>query len=231
MNYAVEGLTPTAEPEGGYLIPDAPSKALAAADDEHDRFSIKLGLAMLLDYSWFDQDAASVAQVGTQNDGGEVRDARITTRGELGFLGGWRYQVTAQYKGFDREPTETDDWNFTDVNLSHDFAFGTLTFGKLKQTYSYEMVGDAANLPQSERLLTPFKSRDIGARLTKTFRAQRGTYNGTARRSSSRGSGASTSTTLSRAAARSRSGTSARTGGPPNGGRRRSATATRISTA
>lgn len=173
----VEGAAPPPDPAGGYLVPDAPIDVLTAADVEQDRFSIKLGLAMLLDYSWIDQDAASIAQVGEQSDTGEVRDSRITTRGDLGFLGGWRYQVTAQYKGFDRDPTDTDDWTFTDVNMSHDFAFGTLTVGKLKQTYVYEMVGDAANLPQAERLLSPFfRSRDIGVRLMNGFRDRRGTW-------------------------------------------------------
>lgn len=158
---APAGMPAAGEPADGYLVPDAPSDVLTSANVEHPRFSIKAGMAMLLDYTWFDQDDASIAQVGEQNDTGEVRDLRITARGDLRLIEPWRYQVTAQYKGFDREPTDTDDWTFTDVNLARDFAFGTLTFGKIKQTFSYEMVGDAANLPQSERLLTPFfKSRD-----------------------------------------------------------------------
>lgn len=172
-----EGTPEAANPPGGYLIPDATPELLRAIDFERSRFSIKLGLALLLDYSRFDQDDASIAQVGMQDDGGEVRDARVTLRGDLGFVGGWRYQVTGQYNGFDREPTDTGDWTFTDANLAHDFAFGTLTFGKLKQTFSYEMVGDAANLPQSERLLTPFfQSRDIGIRVSDTVRGERGTW-------------------------------------------------------
>lgn len=156
------------EPAEGYLIPDAPADALAGAEVDSDRFSFKLGIAMLVDYTWFDQDNASTTQVGGQNDTGEVRDARVTGRGEIRFIGTWRYQVTAQYKGFDREPTDTGNWTSTDINMTRDFDFGTLTVGKLKQTFAYEMVGDAANLPQTERLLTPFfKSRDIGARLTR----------------------------------------------------------------
>ncbi len=173
----VEGSPEPPDPEEGYLVPDAPPQALTAANVEHSRFSIKLGLAIVFDYSWLDQDAASIAQVGEQRDTGEVRDARITTRGELRVFGDWRYQVTAQYRGFDREPHDTDDWVFTDVNMARDFAFGTLTFGKIKETFSYEMVGDSANLPQSERLLTPFfKSRDIGVRLGNTVRDQRGSW-------------------------------------------------------
>jgi hypothetical protein len=60
------------------------------------------------------------------------------------------------------------------VRLTRDFDFGTLSIGKLKQTFAYEMVGDAANLPQSERLLTPFfKSRDLGVRQSQRARRPR----------------------------------------------------------
>lgn len=42
-----------------------------------------------------------------------------------------------------------------------------LTVGKTKETFSYEMVGDAGNLPQQERVLNPFfVSRNIGVKLT-----------------------------------------------------------------
>jgi hypothetical protein len=31
-----------------------------------------------------------------------------------------------------------------------------MTIGKTKETFSYELVGDSANLPQMERVLNPF---------------------------------------------------------------------------
>jgi phosphate-selective porin OprO/OprP len=46
----------------------------------------------------------------------------------------------------------------------------TLTVGKTKETFAYEMVGDAANLAQQERVLSPFfVSRNVGAKLTRVF--------------------------------------------------------------
>ena len=61
--------------------------------------------------------------------------------------------------------------------LHPDFEFSTdagklgeLKFGKIKEPFVYEMVGDAANLQQQERALNPFfASRGIGLRLTKPF--------------------------------------------------------------
>ena len=43
---------------------------------------------------------------------------------------------------------------------------GTLTLGKIKEPFVYEMVGDAANLPHHERLMSPFfRSRNDGVTL------------------------------------------------------------------
>ena len=43
------------------------------------------------------------------------------------------------------------------------FEKARITIGKHKEPFVYEMVGDAANLPQQERLLSPFfVSRNVG---------------------------------------------------------------------
>jgi phosphate-selective porin len=171
------GAEPAPSPPGGYALPDPSQEALSVADIDRDLFSIKLGFVMMLDYSSIGQDQASIAQVGVQHDKAEIREARITNRGDLRFLGGWQYQVNLQFKGLDRDPTDTGHWTLNDVSLAHDFAFGTLTFGKIKQTFSYEMVAQNGNQPESERLLTPFfKSRDIGVRLNDTAMNERATW-------------------------------------------------------
>jgi phosphate-selective porin len=57
-------------------------------------------------------------------------------------------------------------WASTDVFVTAPVVrqkYGSVTFGKTKETFVYEMVGDSANLPQMERLLTPFfTSRNVG---------------------------------------------------------------------
>lgn len=66
-----------------------------------------------------------------------------------------RYLVAGEYKGFDGAPDR--NWDMTDVSLTFPLRGPgtTLTVGKTKQTHVYEMVGDAANLPQQERVLNP----------------------------------------------------------------------------
>lgn len=108
-------------------MPDVPDRVLTAANVHTDNFSVKFGLAILLDYTFFNQNQPSILQQGVQDNAFQVR--------------------------------------------------GNLTFGKTKQTFGYEMVGDAANLPQTERLLTPFfKSRDIGVKLVNTAFGERATW-------------------------------------------------------
>ena len=169
---------PEVTPDSGYDVPDVPDKILTAANVQTDNFSVKFGLAVLLDYTSFNQNDPSIAQVGVQEDQFEVRDFRFMARGHFRVLTDWRYQVAVQYKGFAQDPGQPD-WQIADLNVTVGVgkALGQLTFGKTKETFGYEMVGDAANLPQEERLLTPFfKSRDIGVKLMNTVLGDRATW-------------------------------------------------------
>jgi phosphate-selective porin OprO/OprP len=135
---------------------------------------------VLADYTAFNQDSDSLGQVGHQKDQWEARAARLMFRGTIGKDYKISYLVAAEYKGFETEPE--DLWNLTD--LSFTFPLGgpatKLTVGKTKETFDYEMVGDAANLPHQERVLTPFfVSRNVGAKLSHVFGAdQRMTLSG-----------------------------------------------------
>jgi len=151
---------------------------------ETPRATIAIGLVPILDYTWFSQDRESVEQVGVQKDDFDVRSARIMLRGNLlnRRERPWRYLVAFEYRGLDSDPN--NDWSFTDVTLTVPAGgLGELSFGKLKETFSYEMVGDAANLPQLERLMSPFfVSRSWGARLNRSLAGERmtlalGAYN------------------------------------------------------
>lgn len=176
-------------PESEHLVKDdhefamssiVPDETLEAAriEDEHDRFSMKFGFVVMpMDYTSFEQDAASKQQVGNQQDELEARSLRISARGHFELFRTWNYMLSYEYKGFDQ--TSAADWNTTDVRISTLLGprIGTLTLGKIKEPFAYEMVGDAANLPHHERLLSPFfRSRNDGATLGNAVLDQRATW-------------------------------------------------------
>jgi phosphate-selective porin OprO/OprP len=147
-------------------------------------FTMHLGLVPIFDYTWFTQDQASVDQVGVQEDDFDIRSARMMARGTIFAHSKHapRYLVAFEYRGFDSDPDHT--WNFTDVSMTFPLGtIGDLTVGKTKENFAYEMVGDAANLPHVERLMSPFfVSRNIGLRWNRTAAAERmtlslGVYN------------------------------------------------------
>ena len=82
-------------------------------------------------------------------------------------------QVGGEYNGFDTAP-ETE-WQLTDLSLTFPLGARTkLSVSKIKETFSYETVGDAANLKHNERVLSPFfVSRNFGARMTHVFGADK----------------------------------------------------------
>jgi phosphate-selective porin OprO/OprP len=171
---AFEGAVPSAPP--GAWVPDLPRSVYDATRVSTDAFTLKPGLVLLGDYAVFDQDAASVAQVGEQRDRGQLRASRLLFRGTLGSGYVVRYLVAGEYKGFDTAADRT--WEMTDVSLTFPLRgpATTLTVGKTKQPFVYEMVGDAANLAFQERVLSPFfVSRSVGARLAHVSADRRST--------------------------------------------------------
>ena len=163
-----------------YVLPDVGDQTLDSTEitDDRDRFSIKLGLALLpMDYTSFDQDAASKAQVGNERDQHEARSLRAMVRGHFELFRRWDYVASYEYKGFANEPGDPD-WSASDVNIATDFGrLGRLKIGKFKEPYAYEMVGDSANLPHNERLLSPFfTSRNVGVQWSNTMLDERATW-------------------------------------------------------
>ena len=161
--FKVEPLPPPAKPFG---LPDVPQSVVDRTSVHSPWFTLKFGLVTLVDYTKFSQDAASIEQVGTQRSQWEARSLRLMLRGTVGSSYTVRYLVAGEYKGFESDPDKL--WNITDVSMA--FPLGgpatTLTVGKTKETFAYEMVGDAANLAQQERVLSPFfVSRNVGAKL------------------------------------------------------------------
>ncbi|MFY8207523.1 MAG: porin, partial [Arenimonas sp.] len=164
------GDAPAAPTEVDYAVPDLKTQPNGGMHQINDYFSIKPTLALLEDFTYIDQDADSIAQVGDQASQWQVRSARLTLVGSIGKDYKVSYQFGGEYKGFDTDPVQT--WQLTD--LSFTFPIGgphnKLTIGKTKEPFNYEMVGDAANLPHSERVLSPFfVSRNMGVKMLHVF--------------------------------------------------------------
>jgi len=161
---------PLPPPDQPFFIPDVPQSVVDQTQVKSRWITVKFGLVMLVDYNAFQQDANSLAQVGRQPDGWDDRSERVMVRGTTGQDYKISYLIAGEYKGFETEPE--DLWNLTD--LAFTFPLGgpatKLTVGKTKETFAYEMVGDAANLPQQERVLTPFfVSRNVGVKVIHVF--------------------------------------------------------------
>jgi phosphate-selective porin OprO and OprP len=157
---------PAPKPDEPFAVPDVP-KTLQEAVFETPWLTVNPGLVLIGDYTAFSQDANSLVQVGRQENRAEFRAFRLVLLGRMGTDYQASYLLAVEYNGLDRDPNQ--NWELMD--LAFTFPIGSpatkLTVGKTKETFDYEMVGDSANLPHSERVLNPFfVSRNIGAKVT-----------------------------------------------------------------
>ena len=135
-------------------------------------------LVILGDYTWFSQDKASISQVGKQDSQFEFRADRLMLHGNL-FNNGpspWHYLISLEYHGVDGGHLN-EDLAFYDYAIAFPAgAIGEVTVGKMKETFSYEVVGDSASLPHVERIQQPFfATRSVGVRVDKVLPGERGT--------------------------------------------------------
>ncbi len=169
---------PSPARSGKYFLPDIPSKWLKWSEFDGSAFSLKIGFAPIVDYTWNAQDNESREQVGEQESRLDLRSGRITFSGKFKFSNPLKYFFSIEYKGFDRSP-EDPAFGTTDLYLSIylNKIMGNVTLGKIKETFVYEMVGDAANLPNTERILNPFfQSRSIGVKFMNGYFKDRMTF-------------------------------------------------------
>ncbi|WP_163399255.1 porin [Flavobacterium fluviatile] len=146
-----------------YFIPDPSHKGMKWSRTKNKWFTAKLGFAPILDYNANFQNQDSKNQVGTQESRFDIRSARVMLSGKINFKNPWQYLISVEYKGFDR-PEDADQIGITDLKFVIPITKNSdIIVGKIKETFIYEMVGDAANLPHFERILNPFfNSRNNG---------------------------------------------------------------------
>ena len=162
-----------------YVTPDLSSRIEKWTSYRGEYFTTELGVAALIDYDSFSQDQNSKKQIGVQDDQWDTRSMRFFASGGIGPKA-YRVSYLAAYgfNGFDAPENHKNYWGFTDLFATFPAGkLGALTYGKQKETFVYEMVGDAAYLYQAERNLTPFfTSRNVGLMLANSVLKKRMTY-------------------------------------------------------
>jgi phosphate-selective porin OprO/OprP len=148
---------------------DLPERVLEKLQYSNSWFTVKVGESVLIDYTGFAQDSASISQVGKQDDRWQARELRLSLRGTIGSAYQVSYLFTASYNG-DADPGQR--MSLVDASLS--FPIGgpatQLTLGKTKETFDYEVVSSFPNLPQQERVLNPFfVTRNVGVKISQVF--------------------------------------------------------------
>jgi len=155
--------------ESALAVLDLPERVLEKIQYSNSWFTLKAGESVLIDYTGFAQDSASISQVGKQDDRWQARELRLSLRGTIGSAYKVSYLFTASYNG-DADPGTR--LSLVDASLS--FPIGSpatqLTLGKTKETFDYEVVSSFPNLPQQERVLNPFfVTRNVGAKISQVF--------------------------------------------------------------
>src|SRR5262249_52625350 len=116
-------------PEGAFrqadevhAVPDVPTDILDKLGFETKFFTLKAGLAVLGDYTWFTQNAASLEQVGVQDDKAEFRSFRVMLHGTFRLFTEWQYMFSYEYKGFDHNDDDPN-WAASDVYIQTRIAW------------------------------------------------------------------------------------------------------------
>ena len=141
-----------------YPLADLPRDALLF---ENERIWLKPFIALVADYTWFEQDDPSVAQVGIQDDSPELRAARtgfaLRSKGRYA----WDFLLAVDYQ---ERRTRTDAaLQLYDLRLRLPVGRVDIDIGKMKQPFSFEVSGLSIQKPQQERILSPFfVTRSIG---------------------------------------------------------------------
>ena len=148
-----------------YIVPDLSAARGAPRPWPSAGFVLRPSAALIADWTSFDQDDDSIAQVGKQKDTSEWRGFRLQVLGSFGGSYRINYQLGGEYKGFDSDPT--DNWQLTDMSVTFPVGDSTRSAaGNIKEAFAYETVGAAANPPPRERVLIPFiVSRNTWARV------------------------------------------------------------------
>ena len=170
---ALSTATPS-PPAPDYFFPDVPPDVTKF---DFKPFDIRLGFVVLADYTFIGQNSSSRAQVNPQASKPDLRAGRFGLTGQIKFKRPWTYLVAGDFN----EVREDSDTLFEPLDVAVTIPLwkkARITIGKQKEPFIYEMVGDAANLPQQERILSPFfVTRNVGIRYLDNYLNDRMSFN------------------------------------------------------
>ncbi len=123
---------------------------------DNDWFNMLFLAAIFLDRNYYNQDDASISQVGdlTEFETGEVRAFRVGVAGAIKFEKPWAYTIAGATRAFDQGYDTTDDEKFTfyDFRLDIPVMGGTiLSLGKMKENISQERIMSMVHIGLMER--------------------------------------------------------------------------------
>jgi len=160
-------------------MPDLPD---GVTQFNNKAFSLRIGFAVLGDYTFVGQNAISRGQVGPQASIFDLRAGRLLVNGQIKFKKPWSYTIGGDYD----ERRNRGDRLFDVLDMFVTIPLwkkARVTLGKQKEPFIFEMVAVASYLPQQERVLNPFfASRNIGVKYSDNFLEDRmslsvGVYN------------------------------------------------------
>ena len=157
---------------GDYLLADLPPNTLVY---EGERFRIRPIVAIVADYTFFQQDADSLLQVGLQEDTQDLRAARFGMYLRPRSERPWEFYVAVDYQ----EPRTREQEAFEVFDLRFRVPVGRVNFdiGKQKQPFASEVAGLSILYPQQERILSPFfVTRSIGIKASGQMANERMTW-------------------------------------------------------
>ena len=144
---------------------------------EGRRVRYKPVFAVIGDFTAFDQDDTSLAQVGDQGDTTDLRAGRFGIAMRSKSETPWEFLFVADYV----ESRVREDARVQLFDLRFRLPVGRMKidFGKQKQPFVYELVGLSLTNSQQERILNPFfVSRSIGVLVSGPLAGDRMTWTG-----------------------------------------------------
>jgi phosphate-selective porin OprO/OprP len=144
---------------------------------ENKYFSTGPLVALVMDVTKFEQDDASLQQVGNQNDlyePGQIRAIRLGFAGTIKLRRPWKYMFTVGYRAFDVGFDTDSAATFTVFDLRADIPtnIGTFALGYMKEPISMQRIMPGAYLLGIERpmnLDALLPARNIGIQWYNSF--------------------------------------------------------------